>query len=49
MKTLIKVIASPFIIIGVLVGVVYTIVDFVWFTAKETSMNIAKYMANKKL
>ena len=49
MRTLIKVIMAPFVVIGAVLGVVYTIVDFTWFTAKGISTDIAKYMADKQL
>lgn len=47
MKNLIKILFTPFIIVAAILAVVYVVVDFTWFTAKDMGSNLAKYIGNK--
>ena len=44
MRSLIKIILFPFGLIGIVLGVLYTLGDFIWFMVKETHEEITKFI-----
>ena len=47
MKTLIKILAIPFVLIGHVIGFLYALWDFTWFIGKDVKEKIEKYVADR--